>query len=192
VIPNGANSTNQPTPASDGFYQGYGGINTPSVVIDPANSSKRNFVVACSYAINGDNDNSMIQTNPPVTGLDAEPCAATGDAMYPPRKLNELAHPSDLAFILDGSGFHLGGNLAFRIMNRHGLRKTGSYGNSQSTGNTNILFFDGHVGTFARKTLPWLVNTSINSDYSLIGNLQQFNADAVQGGFSYPKWRADQ
>jgi prepilin-type N-terminal cleavage/methylation domain-containing protein/prepilin-type processing-associated H-X9-DG protein len=187
VIPS-ASYGNYPA-ASDGFYVGYGGTNLPSVVLNPATSTMRNFTVCCSYAINGDNDNML--TNVPQT-LTAEPCAASGDLFMSPRKMNQLKHPADLVFICDGSGFHIGKNLAFRIMNRHGSHKTGSYGNSQTSGNTNVLFFDGHVGTFVRTQLPWYDTQTVGTDYASPTTLQAFSADAATGGFSYPYWRADQ
>jgi len=183
---------------SDGFYEGWGNqINLPSVVLDPAVSTATNWTACCSYTINGDNDNatagpSGAAPGPYVTALSAEPCAASGNSCLPPRKLNQLQDPALTVFACDGSGFHIYKNFAFRIMNRHGNRQTGSYANSQSTGNTNCLFFDGHVDTFPRKELPWFVNSTVQNDYENAGSLSAYGADATAGGFTTPYWRADQ
>jgi prepilin-type processing-associated H-X9-DG protein len=106
--------------------------------------------------------------------------------------MNQLSHPSDLVFMCDGSGFHISKNFAYRIMNRHGVRKTDSYGGSRSTGNTNVLFFDGHVATFARNTLPWANNSTVVNDSVDPTKLQQFLQDATDGHYTYPHWRVDQ
>src|SRR5205823_4098748 len=101
-------------------------------------------------------------------------------------------HVSDLAFIFDGNGFNIASNFAWRIMNRHNGGKTNSYAAAQSTGSTNVLFFDGHVETLPRKQLPWFVNSSVENDYPTNASLAAYLSDAEQGGFSRPYWRADQ
>ena len=188
------------TSVSDGFYVGYGGINVKSFVFAPWITGQININGTCSYAMNGDNDNSISGTanpqaapyGPYYTALSPEPHAAVGNEFMAPRKMNQIRHPSQLVSICDGSGFHLGTNFAYRIMNRHGNRKTGNYFNSQTFGSTNCLFFDSHVETLPRSELPnYKTTATVGTDF-IAQDPTAFINDATAGGFTTPFWRADQ
>ena len=200
-IPSGTYSPGVKNPTgTDGFYVGYGGINNfpQNGVLMGMVSGKPNFTSCTSYSINGDNDSEISPTtnNQNVvngkTVLDGEPCSSCGNMFLPPRRINQIAHPAMTVFVCDGSGFHIWNNVAFRILNRHGIQNISSYIGSQSTGIVNCLFFDGHVESLARKTLPWYNNSTMENDMHAVGTVNAFRQDAAAGGYSYPYWRADQ
>jgi prepilin-type N-terminal cleavage/methylation domain-containing protein/prepilin-type processing-associated H-X9-DG protein len=175
-------------PGSDGFFQGHY-LDSPSYVLDPPAKNSRYWTASTSYGINGCVLNFKSGGTP-----QAAPCWACGDLFQGPLKLNQLRHPSQLAFILDGNGFNLSSNFAYRISNRHGGGKDASYAQAQSTGTTNVLFFDGHADNFPRKQLMWFCNGSVETDYLSTSPtaLGSFVSDAVTGGFTDPYWRFDQ
>jgi prepilin-type N-terminal cleavage/methylation domain-containing protein/prepilin-type processing-associated H-X9-DG protein len=192
-----ASAETAPT-AEDGFYLNYNTKTaSPSFVLDPAgavsqepaSTGKRYWAACCSYAMNADNSDTTTQT---PAQYSAAPCGSSGTMYRSPRKLSQLKHAADLVFIYDGSAFHPDGNLAYRIDNRHGRREMGTYAKAQSTGYTNVLFFDGHASSFPRKQLPWYVNSTVAADMTGANTLAAYQADAVAGGFSYPYWRYDQ
>jgi prepilin-type N-terminal cleavage/methylation domain-containing protein/prepilin-type processing-associated H-X9-DG protein len=184
-------------PASDGFYLGHF-LNMPSYVIAPT-STNPIWTACCSYGINGDNDNLLPAFGGSTSMLSAYPCGDVGNHFIPPRKLSQLHGTSDLAFIFDGNGFNWNSNIAYRLMNRHGSSNQTSYQQAMTTGITNVLFFDGHVDSFPRKSLPYSYSANYGN-YMLDGTttatentyLQEFETDANAGGFTYPHWRADQ
>ena len=172
----------------DGFYVGHF-IDAPSYVTAPPAKNSTSFTVCTSYAINGDASNAKSSaTRSPA------PCGGCGDLFYPPYKLNQLKHASSLVFIFDGMGANVGKNFAFRIYNRHGNCHQTSYASAQSTGLTNVLFFDGHVESLPRPSLPWYVNSFLEIGFTdaTVTGLQNYNKAAVPGGFTYPYWRVDQ
>jgi prepilin-type N-terminal cleavage/methylation domain-containing protein/prepilin-type processing-associated H-X9-DG protein len=174
---------------NDGFLNDAAGTNfgIRSLVLAPSPPAASPLYVECSYGINGNNDNYK-------TGafMDGSPCQSTGDQFTPPYKLVQLKS-SQLVFIYDGFGIHPFYDLAWRIINRHGKNDQTTGTGLQSTGYTNVLFFDGHAETIARSGLPWYATSSTEGDMQMPpGNPAPFNADAVTGGFSYPLWRADQ
>jgi prepilin-type processing-associated H-X9-DG protein len=180
---------------SDGFALGHF-LNEIDYVFDPGETT---WAATTSYAINGDNANMNgtggdVPANQIQTVLNADPCQACGTAFLPPRKMNQLAHPSELVFICDGVGFDLSTNPNFRIINRHGKQSRGSVTAAVQTGSTNLLFFDGHVETQPRKSLLWLNNGSVGMDFynNTPAGLAAFQQDALQGGYTSPFWRYDQ
>jgi prepilin-type N-terminal cleavage/methylation domain-containing protein/prepilin-type processing-associated H-X9-DG protein len=186
---------------SDGFTSVSNNPDIASAVLDPAIATANNFYVCCSYAINGDNDNTIafIAGAPGSAEPQAVPSLAVGNMYGPPRKINQVRHPAQTVLMCDGLGLHLSNNFYYRILNRHGNAKAATPWAMTQTGVTNCLFLDGHVESLARSQLP---NYSTSpGNYSLINaaayvpdeaHLQSWRNFASQYGFSSPFWRVDQ
>jgi prepilin-type N-terminal cleavage/methylation domain-containing protein/prepilin-type processing-associated H-X9-DG protein len=175
---------------NDGFQT------TQSVVFAPTPT----LYVCCTYGINGNNDNAN-STSASGFIADGSPCGAVGDQLATgtaPGALPKLTrlNTSDLVFLYDGNNLHVYYNLAWRIDNRHGKGDKSSAKGMQSTGYVNVLFFDGHVQTFPRSSLPWYVTANtqsyMKSPAFSTNEPKNFNSDATTGNFSWPYWRIDQ
>ncbi len=192
-----------PPSGFDGFPAHYGRLTaSPSFLIDPQPLGTVTWAASTSYAMNAELSTTALTNAPGPVFHSAAPCSPVGNRFLPPRKLNMLKNPGDLVFMYDGVSSNAGSNLAYRISNRHGSRRLTSWREAQTTGSVNILFFDGHVQTLPRKSLPHYVTDafSIKSIFyqptsgpgSNPNALNLYNADAAIGGFTWPKWRVDQ
>ncbi len=186
---------------SDGFASS--GTQTVfwSKVLDPAAAGKNSVSICCSYAINGDNDNTLLDiASMPQFEPQSVPSLSVGKLYGPPRKINQIKHPSSTVLICDGQGFHLSTNWYYRILNRHGDALSGTATAMTKTGVTNCLMLDGHVESFPRTQLPWYYSsqTSTASYANGIAHppsqtwLDVWLIESAAGKFSYPYWRSDQ
>ncbi len=102
------------------------------------------------------------------------PQTTSGKPDYRLSNPSQIRRPSDMVILFDGIwmnasiGQGAGVNGAYRINARHGNRRY-----------TNLLFYDGHAGTYDRKVLPLDVN-----DFTL--------AKLTAAPYNIVKWRIDQ
>jgi prepilin-type N-terminal cleavage/methylation domain-containing protein/prepilin-type processing-associated H-X9-DG protein len=211
----GNNKWPPPVPWNDGYCtHQYGTIQVaaPSYVLNPAGafgSTTPVWAVCCSYGMNADvtycENGPLAQTGPTSGQYCAAPCSVCGTEYIPPQKLSQINHPSDLVFIFDGSSTGVqvapSANLVFRIAARHGGAKTDTAWDAMTTGTVNVLFFDGHAMTLPRRELPYYSDGNNTHSLGLWMTYQNawnpvalssYEADAQQGGFTWPYWRTDQ
>ena len=115
------------------------------------------------------------------------PSAGNRNQDLPPRKLSQIPNSSEMAFIFDGNASAPYNDMYYRITGvRHGNADTSSANKILTTGQTDMLFYDGHVSAVPRNDLPDDGGELINS----FGNPDAPNAV----GFQHPnvKWRMDQ
>lgn len=138
--------------------------------------------VACSYGINGFVGGGA--------GIDPEHYYATypflGTENDTQRKLTQLSNPGSLVMLFDGVTWnpHVADSAPYlwRIQGRHG-KIDPAPARRGHTGDTNILFLDGHADTFARDSLP-------NTAYELVGHPSDQHKPWDEHPF--PHWRTDQ
>jgi prepilin-type N-terminal cleavage/methylation domain-containing protein/prepilin-type processing-associated H-X9-DG protein len=137
-------------------------------------SRSTNKVLDVWYGINAATQQSA---TPGVAGYKELPCrtvpqTTAGKPDFRLSNVSMMRRPSDLVILFDGIWMNasIGDSPdgAFRINARHGKRQY-----------TNLLFFDGHAGTYDRKTLPMSRN-----DFTL--------AKLSDRPFNVVKWRIDQ
>ena len=193
--------SNWPPSGTDGFNQHYGKQTAvPSFVLDPQPWKGQAWAACCSYVMNADNFSTQTDPTSVAAGAgkySAVPCTPCGSLYLPPIKLNQIKHPSDLVFIMDGTGVNPMTNLAYRVANRHGGdRSLANYMAAETTGKVNVLFFDGHVDSLPRRQLATYADggTGLKTWGAAAGStyLSQYQALAVTGGFTWPYWRVDQ
>ena len=157
--------------------------------VDPAEQ----YFIDCSYGINGTffggGFNEIFWKNMPALAVDGYKHPGAGDRAkdLPPRKLSQIPATPEMAFIFDGNASAPYNDMYYRITGvRHGNADAGSPTKILTTGQTDMLFYDGHVAAVPRNDLPDDGGELINS----FGNPNATNAV----GFQHPlvKWRMDQ
>ena len=142
-----------------------------------------------SYGING----SQFGGNPVAIWNKFPALAANAKAKYgnpytPPHKLSQIPAASDMAFIFDGQWFNPMNDMMFRLSGtRHGNPDGSNSTTIRTTGQTDILFYDGHVSGLPRNDLPF-DGTEFNSGDATSPT------DTVTCAYKHPrvKWRMDQ
>jgi prepilin-type processing-associated H-X9-DG protein len=199
----GGGPSSWPPTGTDGFCtHSWGSVTQTacaSFVINPQPAGSLDHGVCCSYEMNAENFYTELDSVSIGEGAgiySAIPCTPVGTEYLPPLKMNQIRHPSDLAFITDGSGPNPQTNLAYRIANRHGKKINGDYHQAEKTGATNVLFFDGHVEMLLRYHLPWYANDDPNMRFVMsapgAAYLASYGTYASAGGFYRPYYRVDQ
>ena len=86
-----------------------------------------------------------------------------GTPYLPPRKLSQIPASSEMAFLFDGQWFNPMNDMLFRISGtRHGNSDGSTGAKIRTTGQTDLLFYDGHVSAIPREDLPF-DGTEINA-----------------------------
>lgn len=147
---------------ADGFWQNVSGSFTNQLVPDPSPGTAKNsvstaFCLQASYGIDGTNLNDnqpCLFFSPSGSGISGESLAKAQSL----RKFVSIASPATTVFMYDGYTVNpQGGGAApanainYRIAGRHGF-PTGT--SPDTTGQTNIAFFDGHSESANRVDLP--------------------------------------
>ena len=163
-----------------GVNDGY--VRTHNFAVDPLDR----FYLDMSYGINGTQfggyPNDWAWKNMPALPIDVYKKYGSFSQYHPPYKLSQIPNSSEMAFFFDGNTFNPFNDPTFRIAGmRHGNPDPAK---PRTSGQTNVLFYDGHVSAVPREDLP------DNGGEMVFGGPN----DPSSVGYRHPrvKWRMDQ
>jgi prepilin-type N-terminal cleavage/methylation domain-containing protein/prepilin-type processing-associated H-X9-DG protein len=151
-----------------------------------------------SYAINGTSfsipgvggatGRTQLLTNVPSTATSYSTSTAVQAGFTQLKKITKIRRAAETAYLFDGVWMNVINSPNFRITGRrHGkVDNAATLGTWNRTGLTNVLHFDGHVATYARRELP---------DSSVGGSIYEngaTGANTLMSRFPRPLWRIDQ
>lgn len=142
-----------------------------SQLAPPGGGAPLPWYVDCSYGINASRYGSTYWNAYPYVACYTTPISAAA-AILPQqkRKITQIKRSAEVVFIYDGVSIHpWGPNFSLttddRIYGRHGKVRPGD----RLTGQSNILFVDGHAATYHRRDVSYdntVANNNPNSTYA--------------------------